>query len=80
MTDDIDLEKEPDDGFVGTIEEEPERHIAWFVSTVTGEYYFRIKADNGETIAGSEGYTRKDDMMDTLDEYFGDWNLVEDDV
>lgn len=59
---------------------DPPRHIAWFVSKITNEFYFRIKADNGETIAGSEGYQRKDDMMDTLDEYFPDWNLVEDEV
>jgi len=24
-----------------------------------GQYYFRLKADNGEIIAQSEGYTRK---------------------
>ena len=56
------------------------RHIAWFISDVTGEFYFRIKADNHETIAGSEGYRNKDDMFDTLDEYFDNWDVVEDEV
>ena len=58
----------------------PPRKIAWFQSDVTGEFYFRIKADNGETIAGSEGYRKKDDMFDTLDEYFDNWDVVENEV
>lgn len=31
------------------------------------QYYFHIKAANGEKIAQSEGYTRKESATDTVD-------------
>lgn len=33
----------------------------------TGEWRFRIVAGNGEIIADSEGYSRHQDMLDTID-------------
>lgn len=57
--------------------DEQERKIEWFVSGITGEFYFRIVADNGETIAASEGYVHIRDMFDTINEYFGTWKVVE---
>ena len=56
------------------------RKIVWFISDITGEYYFRIQGDNHLTIAASQGYTTKDAMFDTLDEYFDNWDVVEDEV
>lgn len=58
-------------------EEDKPRRITWFKSKLTGEYYFRIQGDNYHTIAASEGYPHKEDMFDTIDEYFGEWEVVE---
>lgn len=32
-----------------------------------GQFYFRIKSSNGQIIAQSEGYTRKESAKDTID-------------
>lgn len=61
------------------LEKKP-RRIEWFISDVTGEYYFRIQGDNHLTIAASQGYTTEQAMFDTLDEYFDDWDVVKDEV
>lgn len=31
-----------------------------------GDWYFTVRAGNGEAISQSEGYSRKDDALDTL--------------
>lgn len=41
------------------------------------QWYFRILAANGEQIAASEGYTRKDDARDTLLTHWPDVRVVE---
>jgi len=34
---------------------------------INGQFYFRIKASNGQVIAQSEGYTQKQSAKDTID-------------
>ena len=40
-------------------------------------WYFHIQADNNEVIAPSEGYKDKRDLMDTLEKYFPEWEIQE---
>lgn len=39
------------------------------------QYYFAVIGDNGETIAQSEGYTRYDDAVNTVAEYYRGWDI-----
>ena len=59
---------------------ENSRHIVVFKSKVTGEWYFRFVADNGEPIgASSEGYHNKNDLLVTIGKYFPDWAIQQED-
>lgn len=58
---------------------ESERKIKYFQSELTGDWYFRVVADNGEIVSASEGYKRKEDMFDTLAEYYSEWMVEKDD-
>jgi hypothetical protein len=53
------------------------RKIRYFQSP-SKLWYFHIQADNNEIIAPSEAYTTKEAMMDTLEKYFPNWEIVED--
>lgn len=54
-----------------------QRRIEYFRST-NKLWYFHLLGDGprGEIIADSEGYTEKHDMMDTLNKYFPEWELI----
>lgn len=58
-------------------EPEHKRKIRYFRSGANGLWYFHVQGDNNRVIAPSEGYNNKDDMMDTLNKYFPDWELEE---
>jgi hypothetical protein len=57
------------------IENPRERRFHIFRSTLTGEYYFRLVAENNRTIAASEGYHNHSDVMDLHDRHFPDWKV-----
>lgn len=56
----------------------PVRRITIFESP-SKLWYFHVQGDNAKVIAPSEGYTTKAAMMDTLDKYFPEWDIIEDD-
>lgn len=43
---------------------------------IDDQYYFAVVGDNGEIIAQSEGYTEMTSAMDTIEEYFDDFDVV----
>lgn len=49
--------------------------IVAFKSGSNDLWYFHMQGVNGEIITASEGYTRKSSMMDTLKEYFPNWEI-----
>ncbi|HKU52417.1 MAG TPA: YegP family protein [Nitrospira sp.] len=52
------------------------RHIEIFKSDhVAPKWYFRVKADNGEIIAQSEGYYNRGDCYRTITTYFPEWRI-----
>lgn len=40
-------------------------------------FYFHVLGDNGEKISQSEGYMRRDDLLDTVEEYYPGWKIVD---
>ena len=58
-------------------EPEHKRKIRYFRSPPSGLWYFHIQGDNNEIISASEGYKNKDDLMDTLNKYYPEWELEE---
>lgn len=42
------------------------RYKGELFQSLNGEWRFRLKAANGEIVAQSEGYTRKESALDTL--------------
>jgi uncharacterized protein YegP (UPF0339 family) len=42
-----------------------------------GKWYWHMRAGNGEMIADSEGYSRKIDARDVLEQHFPDAMIVE---
>lgn len=55
----------------------PRRRITIFKSP-SSLWYFHIQGDNSKVIAPSEGYKDRRDMLDTLNRYFPEWEVVED--
>lgn len=50
-----------------------------FKSDLTGEWYLRLIAANGEIIAATEGHRNHKDVLDLCMKYFPLFELVEDD-
>lgn len=55
----------------------PIRRITIFQSP-SHLWYFHVQGDNAEVIAASEGYKQRTDMMNTLNRYFPEWDIIED--
>jgi uncharacterized protein YegP (UPF0339 family) len=47
------------------------------VPTFQTRFYFRIVGDNGETIAQSEGYTQRHNVIEVLNKYFPKARVVD---
>ena len=47
------------------------------VPTFKTRYYFRIVGDNGETIAQSEAYTQRHNVIEVLNKYFAKAKVVD---
>jgi uncharacterized protein len=59
------LPNEPSDDDVREALERPELAIQWWRKGK--DYHFRLVAANGEIVTPSQGYSRKKDMMSTID-------------
>ena len=54
------------------------RSVKYYPSQqIEGRFYFSLKGANGEIIAQSEGYTRKESAMETLTTYFSNFEIVD---
>jgi uncharacterized protein len=58
------LPNQPTDADVLAAAERPELIVLWWRES--GTYRFRMVAANGEIVAPSQGYSRKKDMMTTI--------------
>lgn len=54
------------------------RHVKYHPSQETApRFYFSLKGANGEIVAQSEGYTKKQSALDTLTTYFDNFEIVD---